>query len=424
MSSATLSAWFFQLVGAISHVLAFLVRTFGSSVRAPMAGETTVSAAWLTSALRDAKTIGTQRHVRSVVLETVDDNRGLAGVVTKVTAVLDDSSTVPLVVKRSHNDVGGRTNVAVGCWWREARFLARMARDDTTAPFTSSVVAAHWSTLLCEYTLVMRDLTKAPYECMGVNLKYGNQIWGDKGHKLDDNGVLDLVGRVWLSVAPMHAKFWNDRSLVAQDWLRGASWLRGEGQTRWNLSLESTRRCWNNGQAKVDAIRCDARLRALISRSIAASSFDEFLLHISNTPFTLTHGDFHASNMMVNAKQQLQLLDWSEVGLCEPGADLGQTLISDVQPHLYAKIRPLLDAYHAALVQHNRDIDYPLEQFVADFGRATISRWVFMTALLCSFPLPPALLQYFHDNLLAFIKLYGDLDGTYPLRHMVSILRS
>ena len=414
-----MKVWF-RALAVLAHVLAMIVRRMTSD-RAPMAGEMHVNSAWLTRQLQTAKLVGSARRVSSATLNDVEANRGLASVVHRVRVVLDDGAALDLILKRSFDSIDGRKNVIVGCWWREAKFLTSdFARDDTVAPYTQSVVAASGSALLGEFAILMRDVTKAPFECGGLNYLYGNQIWGHNGRKLSDAAILSTLERVWLAAAPMHAKFFNDRALLDHQWLRGAPWLIGEGRMRWELALDTTRRGWYAALPRLAGIGIEERFIALLTRSIEHSSFDEFQLHIRNAPFTLTHGDFHASNMMISATS-LQMLDWSEVGLCEPSADVGQTIVSDIPSTLYDRIEPALRKYHAVLAAEH---DYPWVQFRADFGNATISRWVFMFALLADFPLPPALMLYFQTNMLAFIKLYGDMNGTYPLRHMVSIMRA
>lgn len=409
----------FRALGVLAHVLAIFVRRLTSD-RAPMAGEMHVDTAWLTRQLQTAKLIGKEQRVASAVLNDIEANRGLASVVHRVRVTLGDGAALELILKRSFDSVDGRKNVIVGCWWREAKFLTSdLALDETVAPYTRSVVAASGSALLGEFAILMRDVTKAPFECGGLNYLYGNQIWGHNGRKLSDAAILNTLERVWLAAAPMHAKFFNDRALLDQQWLRGAPWLVGAGRLRWELSLDTTRRAWQTALPKLAAIGIEPRFIALMTRSIEQSSFDEFQLHIRNAPFTLTHGDFHASNMMISATS-LQMLDWSEVGLCEPAADVGQTVISDIPHTLYDRLEPALRKYHAVLAAEH---DYPWVQFRADFASATISRWVFMFALLTDFPLPPALMLYFQTNMLTFIQLYGDINGTYPLRHMVSIMR-
>lgn len=195
----------------------------------------------------------------------------------------------------------------------------------------------------------------------------------------------------------------------------------------------------------------------VMDNSFAAASWDKLQqhLHDPSVPWTLTHGDFHAGNMVIakewddadagggdggnagagagagaaaaaGSDASILLYDWSEVGVWEPTADLGQTLISDVRPEIFRKhSQALVRHYWQCLTTHAEapvsPSEYPFEQCWAEFQRSGAERWVWVFGVLASFPgLPPAAVQYFHDQLLAFCEAHGSPD-CYQLKPVVFV---
>jgi hypothetical protein len=427
-----LSRLYFFTCAYIAFAAAWLVRTFGASKRAPMAGESHVDAAWLTDILRKARLLSDTSRVTSASVNAVDANRGFASVVRRVAVVVDNGAKpgLELFMKRSHESVTGRKDVIVGGWCREATFLStpELVSLPAIAERTRAVIHASSSPWLGEYTILMNDANRPPFSATGLNFLFGNQIWGHDGKKGDDAQILDVLERTWLAGARIHAVFFNDRAALAQmRWLRGSPWLVGEGQMRWQLSLATAQTAWRTMQRKFgpqqSVLRFDERLRRLMARSIEGSTWERFQHDLQNNAVGLCHGDFHASNMLYSgqgANFQLHMFDWSEVGVAEPAADIGQMVISDIPAALHSRLRPLLRSYHEKL---GAPAEYTLARLEADFGRATMSRWVYLTALMCNFEVPAPLLQYFHDQLLSFANNFADLEnGTYYLNGMVSLM--
>lgn len=142
-------------------------------------------------------------------------------------------------------------------------------------------------------------------------------------------------------------------------------------------------------------------------------------------PWTLCHGDFHAGNMFLLPSNQspstekregeegdnLVLFDWSEVGPWEPTTDLAQTIISDVKPSLFVKhSEELVKFYWTELIRSGvSESEYSWQTCWAAFCRGGPERWIWVFSIIASLPVMPDMgIQYFHDQLLAFIEAFGD----------------
>lgn len=148
-------------------------------------------------------------------------------------------------------------------------------------------------------------------------------------------------------------------------------------------------------------------------------------LHDAQTPFTLTHGDFHAANMFLRhasgsgagpcTAEQLVLVDWAEASVWEPTADLGQMMISDVKPEVRRGAeRRMVEAYWRRLTRDGgvSAQEYPFKLCWSQYQRAGVERWLFLLPTLASLPgLPAKAMQYFQDQVAAFIHDHGRADG-------------
>jgi aminoglycoside phosphotransferase (APT) family kinase protein len=100
----------------------------------------------------------------------------------------------------------------------------------------------------------------------------------------------------------------------------------------------------------------------VLDASFANSSWIQLQEHLKTAPFTLAHGDFRASNMIMQLSSSsnhnaddllegLKIFDWSEVGPWESATDLAQTVISDFPKELFDKVEGILKAYHVRLLE-------------------------------------------------------------------------
>ncbi len=246
----------------------------------------------------------------------------------------------------------------------------------------------------------------------------------------------------------------------------------------WTLGIEELRRTWQKmkaaqppptpapaaapaataaaatagaGDAATPVFRMSPKLMSIMDASFAITTWDNFQrsLHDPTVPFTLCHSDFHASNALyvandaasasapangvpastasasASAPGRVVFVDWSEAGLWEPCADLGQTVISDIRPSQWAVIDEravLRDAYWRMLVAKGVPADaYPFERCWEQYCRAPVERWLWFVIILSVFNLPPAAMQYFHDQTLAFIEAHNP-QPAYIIKPGVTLL--
>jgi len=134
-------------------------------------------------------------------------------------------------------------------------------------------------------------------------------------------------------------------------------------------------------------------------------------------PFTLTHGDFHAANMLwlrdgsplPAPDGNICVVDWAEVGVWEPCADLGQLMIADVRPVVRrAHEKHLVRVYWDKLIAGGVSSQFfPFSLCWARYQRAGVERFLWLFPLLaqyCPKVLPVKSVQFVHDQIISFIE--------------------
>jgi hypothetical protein len=281
---------------------------------------------------------------------------------------------------------------------------------------------AYGSGLLGEFALILEDVTLS--KVAPVNFVFGNQIWGIPKPLDPPLDPLVVLEAMYLRAAEQHAKFWKNRTLLTLPWLKGANWYGGRGRAEWELTIERGRQAWETAKASATGAKFSLKLIAIIDQSFVRASWKNLQARLHNpaVPFTLCHGDFHAANMLVRTDippvtgtdplgVDVVMFDWSECGPWEPTTDLVQTLISDVKAELFTKhSKTLVHKYWTHLVAHGVSAqEYTFEACWSAFCSTGPSRWIWVFAVLASFPgMPAAAVMYFHDQLLAFIEAHGD----------------
>lgn len=374
-----------------------------------------------------------------VEFQALGENRGLAADMRRLVLHFASGRTASFVVKSPRappvpaganafwTRVHQRCSKLVSGQWREALFYVHAAapavpvvpRQKYHLPRCAHACANSWTG---EYVLVMEEVTNAT----GVNMFLGNQIWGVPSLPRPRGPETVLVD-VFHTAADIHAAHWRDPALRRSRWLKAAAWYRGEQRAQWELGVRTAARAWDGAMHKrrvhgspQSQLRLDAALERLVEASLRHASWSALQQHLHDpgVPFTLTHGDMHASNMLwrytraeaqgaADSDGELVLVDWSEVAVWEPAADLGQMLISDVLPPLRRALEErLLQAYHARLCAGGVS-DYAFTQLLADYKRAPLERWLWLLCYLLNLDLPAHALQYFHDQTAAFMHDHG-----------------
>ncbi|KAH7059419.1 hypothetical protein BKA57DRAFT_444803 [Linnemannia elongata] len=441
---------------AYANARRFLLATLYSSTtgsgHAPYPGDTEMSIPWLTATLQTKGGIPHGATIISADFLGLDGNRGLAGVMTKILVTYtlpsskdkDDIHQVHLIMKRSADSRLRRLANIISGSSREVIFYGSdIAKSLLPSTLLPKIYYTHGSIWLGEYVVVMEDIKKrraeeltqeASNSCrkppVDVNFVFGNQIWGvpDSVDRASLPPSADMLDQMFLTAAEMHAQHWNDQSLFKLDWLKSTGWYKGSNRAVWEWSLQAADVAWEKGKAMSASGKFDVKYSEkfvkIMDSAFKRASWERLQKRLQDKtlPFTLTHGDFHAANMILDRSSPTEapsicMYDWSEVCIWEPTTDLGQTIISDVPVAVFkTHARTALRKYWDRLIELGafKPEAYPFETCWKSFVRGGVEKWLWTFGILCSYPgMPANAVQYFHDQMLAFIELAGDVEDDF-----------
>ena len=228
---------------------------------------------------------------------------------------------------------------------------------------------------------------------------------------LDERRVALMAADV---AAAMHAPYWRSKELLTSPdlaLLRCREWADDGGEDSWRAALEMAAAPWRRvREAAPEGVTLDPLLVAVMDASFAKTTFEAFAAEWRALPLTLVHGDFHPANMLVrrggDGEPQLLLVDWEVVGVGSGPQDLGQFVISHCTAEARARYAPdMLRRYAASMAKLGVPVEE--EEVRREYVRGGLGRWVWLLALLLAMELPPAAAQFFHDQVLDFIKENG-----------------
>jgi hypothetical protein len=208
--------------------------------------------------------------------------------------------------------------------------------------------------------------------------------------------------------------------------LRCRDWARGERQDTWEASMAFARDGWVNGrEAGVAAgVKMDSLVSDVVSASFAKTNWEAFQDELKTIPLALVHGDFHPSNIVLRQPPQpyeaepesvkVLLVDWEVVGVGSGAQDIGQFMISHAAPASRRTYEAdMLSTYQSALKAHGVDADPALIK--REYVNGGVGRWVWMLGVLFGMKLPVPVLQFFHDQVHAFLLDHGVSADNAPL---------
>mmetsp|Transcript_4397 Transcript_4397/g.15267 ORF Transcript_4397/g.15267 Transcript_4397/m.15267 type:complete len:371 (-) Transcript_4397:2410-3522(-) len=327
------------------------------------------------------------------------------------------------VVKRRDGD---GHSVALGLA-REALFYAELAPALAEARLLPRILHSHGVMQTGEKLIVMEDLSQ---DGVQSGLYFGSHSplnWGKDLEKLTTCAGLSpaptpegIISLAFACAAKLHATFWRAPHLTELPWLRGSKWLAGEGEEAFHGAMAQSTGSWERlkGAGLTEAgVKWDPLMvRALNASHAKAKDFGAFQAELKARAWTLVHGDFHPANMQIRAGEEgsspspaavaTTLFDFEQVGLGSPAQELGQYLISHPTPALRERVeRQAVAKYHEALKRNNAEADLSWEECWAEYVAGGIGRWMWMLPILAAMS-PPPVAQYFHDQVLAFIKTH------------------
>lgn len=433
----------------------------------PRPGDASVSRQWVEGIIRANGFPNVV--VESIVVGSNENNRGLVNAITKIKVnYAPEHRTNPalpagFVLKTNKGGYQGIASCIGFRAYREASFFNVENVVVSTAPKSSSKsssgsqgtnsspkglypnslskafgdnVPYAWysynSPLLGEHVVLQQDISLS-HMCVPLNFVFGNQVWGVPAPVEPPRDIVQSLKTVFTTAATHHATFWNNPALIKQEWLKGALWYQGKERTHWEYCVEATRKYWKNAKAKAaipaNGITISPKILAIIDKSLQLTNWDDFQAHLKANPFTLVHGDFHASNLFLYRKEGDDTdipawFDWSEVGVYDPATDLAQMLVSDVKPEITAAhSKELVRLYYDTLLKNGiSEKDYTWQQCWNNFCNGGPERWIWFFCLLAGLPLPANAIQFFHDQLLAFINHHCPSADHFKLKILAAAL--
>jgi hypothetical protein len=260
----------------------------------------------------------------------------------------------------------------------------------------------------------------------------GNQCWGavpiPEGVEQRPEIV---VGTIFNRVALLHGRYWRDRSLLKNKWLKSVGWVQGRDRARWELAMQGIADKWKAISPDPATLRnskgviFSPKLVKAMNLFVNGTTWESFQrcvdLDAAGSIWTLTHGDFHAGNVMWTRKPTegqtpFYLVDWSEVGIGNPFTELAQFVVSNLTIEQRRKHeRKLFKDYYDILVKQPRVDAVECSEEVAwqHYKVGGLERWLQMVVILAMINVnnpafPAKFVQWFHDQTAAFVEDHFD----------------
>jgi aminoglycoside phosphotransferase (APT) family kinase protein len=243
----------------------------------------------------------------------------------------------------------------------------------------------------------------------------------------------DVVQAAARIAAELHAPWFGrtEALLAVHDdvatWLRGSAWLNGGGEEGWAGLMQFAEGSWSGARAKAldgtDGVTWPAGLTAMLDASFTRATWADFQRDVAEGTArrrltTLVHGDFHPANMMVKrSDSSIVLLDWEQVGVGSGPQELGQFLISHSTPESRRALCKAAVAEYTAVANKVRgEAAEALAEadVLAEYVQGGVGRWMWLLPVLCSM-CPPAMVQYFVDQVAAFAADHGITADNIPM---------
>jgi hypothetical protein len=353
------------------------------------------------------------------------------GATLRLNVVSRDGDRTSLIMKQVPQG-GLQLSVGLGLA-REAFFYNELAPQleaaiDDSAPLFPRIHYSWGNMSTGEKVIVMEDLTGG-FVDSGILFGPGNP--NNWNRNLDQlifqtfNAVCAIPSsqqvtmKTFLGVARIHAKYWRDSKLLNSSWLRGSEWIQGKGRESWEYSQMFIKHLWKtynereaSDNSATNSISWDPFVRKLVEASLDGISWDAHLQRINvNTHWTLVHGDFWPGNVLWSFKKEresdlLRFLDWEMVGLGSGPQDLGQYILSNMDPSERRECE-----VDVVRVYYNELVRFGVREFSWDdcwneYRVGGLERWLwFLIYFSGQDPDTPMLkwAQFFHDQIVAFV---------------------
>jgi Ecdysteroid kinase-like family len=217
----------------------------------------------------------------------------------------------------------------------------------------------------------------------------------------------------FVAIAHMHAAFWKKKSLLEESnhWLRGHAWLQGREKATWEASQALIQGIWKEYTVKEakegDTFVWNPIVREAVEKAATGISWQAQLDRLSvDGLWTLVHGDFWPGNVMLHITDgSLRMLDWEMVGLGSGPQDLGQYVLSNMDPaERRACERELIQAYYEELMRNGIEDDGDLWEYCwKEYTVGGVERWLWFLIYFVGQPGMTDWAQFFHNQIAEFM---------------------
>jgi uncharacterized ubiquitin-like protein YukD len=294
--------------------------TVGSPAAAPfLSVDGVVDAVWLSGKLGQA--------VREAQVRDQEKMGGMSGEIKYIDVQLASGDTLALVLKTA---AGTATRVAMSLS-REAFFYNEFAPQLEGVPKSYH---AEGNLRTGDMLLLMECFEGAIPA--GTFFGPGNpNNWAVKDKLTDmclgNPTALEITTANFKLYAQLHGRFWQDRTLLDKEWLRGTNWVKGEGRAAWEgaqaMAVDAWTKVGVSRAAGTSSVEWDPHVVACLDASFAKVDWDAFQAGQETLPFALVHGDAHPHNALwVDQRTdaaRLRLIDFEMVGVGSPGQEAG-----------------------------------------------------------------------------------------------------
>lgn len=289
---------------------------------------------------------------------------------------------------------------------REGLFYKHVAGQ--LGELVPKVVYAHGDMVTGHKCVIMEDLSD--YVDSGALFGPGNpNNWKRTLSTYEERAghpkVDTVVSITFRAYARVHAKYWRSQELLEKHWLRGALWVSGKSQDSWAASQEYARSQWEIGKAGRARSLFHPLVFEALEKAVQGISWDAQVQRLNaGSSWTLVHGDCWPGNVMWHRSGHVKLVDWEMCGIGSAAQDLGQYVISNMEPSArreceHRVVREYYDELVAAGVEN-----YSFEECWREYQVGGTERWLWF---LCYFAGTDAMFEwtrFFHDQVLAFMQ--------------------
>lgn len=247
-------------------------------------------------------------NISNISFKDLNENRGLGSSVKIMEVIFLDGTQINIFMKISRystlNEIFRNLKTKN---YREAQFY-NSSKEFSISNSLPDVYYSYYNRFTGQSLILMHFFNEKSFN---LNFVFGNQIWGvnegflavkkDVFKEMDDELIqFQYLKRVYMKSAELHSEFWNNSKLFNFKWLKACDWIQGNNRLSWEESMNMARTLFHRFKRnKKNSFVLNKKLECILEKSLDKASWIAMQKEFKNRPFTLTHGDFHAANMLL-----------------------------------------------------------------------------------------------------------------------------